>query len=244
MNKLNYGLLSNFISEQVVMPFYGKRLESISDLQLHPMLRAKNPYLFRAKNVRNGGELIKGVMDASISSGEETLFGTYLEQLAIYVCEMVYKGRKSSTTGLDLEFEKDNVYYIVNIKSGPNWGNSSQIEKMLIDFRKARSTLRTNSKAKEVVAVNGCCYGIDNNPEKLEHTKLCGERFWEFISGDKDLYLKIIEPLGEEAKEKDEQFVEIYNKKLNQLTKEFLTEFCKDGAIDWNKLVKYNSGAT
>ena len=31
--------------------------------------------------------------------------------------------------GIDLEFDKDGVRYIVTIKSGPNWGNSSQIGK-------------------------------------------------------------------------------------------------------------------
>lgn len=36
--------------------------------------------------------------------------------------------------------------------------------------------------------------------------KLCGQRFWEFISARKNLYTDIIEPLGSRAKERKEEF--------------------------------------
>jgi len=55
----------------------------------------------------------------------------------------VYKGRKSAVQGIDLEFDNEGVRYIVAIKSGPNWGNSSQIAKMRSDFKTASKTLRT-----------------------------------------------------------------------------------------------------
>ena len=74
------------------------------------------------------------------------------------------------------------------------------------DFRKARKTFRSNNAKANVNAINGCCYGQDNQPEKEEYTKLCGQRFWEFISGDAKLYTKIIEPVGHKAKEKNEEF--------------------------------------
>jgi len=32
-----------------------------------------------------------------------------------------------------------------------------------------------------IVAVNGCCYGRDNRPDKGDYLKYCGQRFWEFI---------------------------------------------------------------
>jgi len=71
---------------------------------------------------------------------------------------------------------------------------------------------------------------------------MCGKRFWEFISGEPDLYIKIIEPLGHEAKERNNEFKISYGNLLNKLTKEFLIGFCKeDGSIDWEKLLIFNS---
>ncbi|GBE26604.1 modification methylase DpnIIB [bacterium BMS3Bbin03] len=46
-------------------------------------------------------------------------------------------------------------------------------------------------------------YGRDNKPDKGEYQKLCGQRFWTFLSGDDLLYTDIIEPLGHKAKEKN-----------------------------------------
>ena len=65
--------------------------------------------------------------------------------------------------------------------------------------------------------------------------------FWEFISGDKNLYTEIIKPLGYKAKEKNEEFLNAYNRLINILTFEFNKQFCVDGVIDWKSLVRFNS---
>lgn len=162
--------------------------------------------------------------------------------MAIFINGKVYGGKKSGTTGIDLEFDHDNRRYIVNIKSGPNWGNSSQISKMINDFKTATKALRTSNSKLNVVAVNGCCYGIDNSPEKGDYLKYCGQRFWEFISGAPDLYTDIIEPLGHKAKERNDDFNKSYAQMINKFTKEFLNDFCMEsGEIDWKKLVEFNS---
>jgi len=92
------------------------------------------------------------------------------------------------------------------------------------------------------MAVNGCCFGKDNKPDKNGYLKLCGQRFWEFISGDEKLYIDVIEPIGYKAKQKNDEFMENYAQVVNKLTLEFSQEFCDDGKINWSKLVEYNSG--
>lgn len=211
-------------------------------MKLKKVLSKKNPYLFKAKYVLTAQDIIKSLTDAFISSQEETIFGDWLEGLAIFVNEKVYKGRKSGIIGIDLEFDKDNVRYIVTIKSGPNWGNSSQIAKLVSDFKTAKKTLRTSNSQLNIVAVNGCCYGRDNQPDKGDYFKYCGQKFWEFMSGDTDFYTKIIEPLGHQAKERNDDFMQSYAQMINKFTKEFAVTFCKDdGSIDWDKLVRFNS---
>jgi len=242
MPKATVPELTKYI-EAHIPDFHQKRLESLSDLKLQKVLRRKNPYLYKAKFVTTASELVKAILDAHLSSQEEAIFGGFLEGLAIFICQRVYAGRKSSAEGIDLEFEHNNISYIVSIKSGPNWGNSSQIKKMRQNFLQAKRILRTNTSAKNIVAVNGCCYGQESVEDKGDYLKKCGQSFWSFISGDQDLYTIIIEPLGHKAKERNEAFLVEYGKVINRFTAEFIKAFCQsDGAIVWSKLVQFNSG--
>src|SRR5699024_9640891 len=215
---------------------------SLDKLKLSKVLKRKNPYLFKAKYVLTAEQIVRGIVDAHISSNEETIFGDWLEGLAIFINEKVYGGYKSGIIGVDLEFDKGGIRNIITIKSSPNWGNSSQIAKMRADFKTARRTLRTSNSRLHIVAINGCCYGKDNRPDKGDYFKFCGQRFWEFISGNTELYTEIIEPLGHKAKEKNDDFLKSYSQMINKFTREFTNEFCKgDGEIDWEKFVQFNS---
>ena len=136
--------------------FHKRRLQSLEGLKLTSILKRKNPYLFKAKNLNDPHDLVKGLLDAHLSSQEEAIFGEFLEGLAIFICHSVYGGKKSSAEGIDLEFEQGDCLYIVSIKSGPSWGNSSQIKRLVDNFRKATRILRTSGAKAKIVAVNGC----------------------------------------------------------------------------------------
>ena len=241
MKNLNLKDVTLYVEENIGT-FHKKRIQSLDGLKLKQVLKRKNPYLFKAKYVLTAEQIIKSLVDAHISSSEEGIFGDWLEGLSIFINGKVFGGRKSGITGIDLEFDNDSVRNIVTIKSGPNWGNSSQIAKMISDFKTAKKALRTSNSQLNIFAVNGCCYGRDNKPDKGEYFKYCSQKFWEFISGNSTLYTEIIEPLGYKAKEKNEAFLESYSQMINKFTKEFANTFCDDsGRIDWNSLVIFNS---
>lgn len=242
MKKLNLKDVTQYV-EKNIGTFHEKRIQSLDGLKLKQVLKRKNPYLFKAKYVLTADEIIRSIVDAHISSNEETIFGDWLEGLAIFINEKVYGGRKSGIPNIDLEFDDKGIRNIITIKSGPNWGNSSQIKKMIADFKTAKKTLRTSNSKLNIVAVNGCCYGRENNPDKGDYYKYCGQRFWEFISGDANLYTELIEPLGHKAKERNDDFIKSYSQMINKFIKEFTTNFCdKKGAIEWTKIVELNSG--
>ena len=241
MKKINQQQIYEYVEKHISV-FHQRRLDYVKNkVNLFKILKQKNPYLFKAKNILTAQDLIKGFLDAFLQSQEETLFGDFIEGLSIFVCDKVYGAKKSELVGIDLEFERDGLMYVVEIKAGWNWGNSSQIRQLRINFESAKKTLRAKT-GKKVVAVNGCCFGKDNNSDKNGYFKLCGQRFWELISGDANLYMEIIEPIGYKAKQKNEEFLESYAQIINKLTLEFSQKFCDDGKINWLKLVKYNSG--
>ena len=243
MEKLNIADVLQYV-EQNIGTFHQKRIQSIDRLKLSQVLKRKNPYLYKAKYVLTADQIIRGIVDAHITSNEETIFGDWLEGLAIFINNKVFKGYKSGITGIDLEFDNNGSRNIITIKSGPNWGNSSQIKKMIADFKTAKKTLRTSNTNMSIIAVNGCCYGRDTNPDKGDYFKYCGQDFWKFISGNPNLYTEIIEPLGHCAREKNDLFLQSYSQMINKLILEFSIAFCKkNGEIDWIKLIRYNSAA-
>lgn len=242
MNKKLISKIKKYVVDHIE-EFHDARLKGLDNLKLKKVLKDKNPYLYKAKNQGSACAIVKGILDSHLSSSEESMFGDWLEGLAIFVAGEVYGGKKSSAPGIDLEFDKEGIRYIVSIKSGPHWGNKSQFDKMKADFKSSIRTLHTSKSKLHVQAVNGCCYGKDGSPDKGEYLKLCGQDFWEFISGEERLYLEIIEPLAENAKERNETFNKKYDCKLDGFVVEFLKEFASaDGSVDWQKLVAFNSG--
>ncbi len=242
-----YQAYYDYLAEHVITPFYNVRLHNLNSLHLTSVLKRKNPYLFKAKNIELAGELVKSVVDAFLSSQEEAIFGILLEGFAIHVSKMLYGGFKSELKSVDLEFERANVYFIVGIKSGTNWGNSDQIAKMLDNFKLAKDLLRERGTTKEIVAVNGCIYGRNRVPLKRhadpdkQYFKHAGQEFWRFISGDDNLYREMIAPIDKEARQRDEVFKKAYAAKINEMTQDFMAHFITDNQIDWGKLVDHVS---
>lgn len=247
MKTSQYKDYHNYLAKNVVAPFYAERLKKLKGLSLKKVLMKKNPYLLKAKNLEVAGDLVRSILDAFLSSQEETMFGNLLEGFAIYVSGKLHGGFKSTLRSIDLEFERDNIYYIVGIKSGTNWGNSDQQNKMRDNFKVARKLLRERGVTNEIIAVNGCMYGKDRKPFK-EHAdtdkqfyKFAGQEFWNFLTGDDKLYREIISPIDKEARQKDETFKKVYEAKLNEMTQEFLENFMFDSRIDWLKLIDFVS---
>lgn len=238
----------DYLAEHVITPFYKNRLEKLRSLTLPGLLKRKNPYLLKAKNIELAGDLVKSSVDAFLSSQEETLFGNLLEGFAVHVSEELYGGFKSGLKSVDLEFEREGIYYVVGIKSGTNWGNSDQVNRMRDNFKAARSILQARGVIGEIVAVNGCIYGKDSRPLKThadperQYFKYVGQAFWHFVSGDGELYREIITPIDREARQKDETFKRVYAAKINQMTQDFTANFMTpENQIDWLKLIDFVS---
>jgi len=242
MNTIEMFDVAEYVNQHI-SEFHQSRFQILSKLTLKKLI-TKNPYLFRAKNILIASELISNTLDAFLSSSEEKLFGDFLEDLAVFIASKTTGGYKSSAPGIDLEFEISGAHFLISIKSGPNWGNSSQHKKLVQDLNEAERRLKQSHHVKNVYKVLGICYG--KTPTKITpngYYKIVGQNFWALISNMENLYTEIIEPVGFKAKEHNEQFNEKKGSIINCLTAQFIKEFCDDsGVIDWKKLVKYVSG--
>lgn len=242
MTQLNLDEVREYVNNNIIT-FHDNRLAILKRLKLISLLK-KNPYLFRAKDITKASELIEGTLSAFLSSSEEKLFGDFLEDLAIFVASKTADGRKSASTGVDLEFTKNDIHYVVSVKSGPNWGNASQHKKLAQDLRDAEIRLKQSNKIKAVQTTLGICYGKTKTAfTKDGYLKVVGQNFWSLISGNQNIYAEIIEPIGYKAKEHNDEFKTNESAVINNLTKAFIDNYCDStGVIDWKKVIEFNSG--
>jgi hypothetical protein len=153
-------------------------------------------------------------------------------------------GHKSSAPGIDLEFKNKGIYHLVSIKSGPNWGNSTQHANLAFDFINAERRLHQSSHINMVRKILGICYGKTKTiSTKSGYFKIVGQNFWVLISENKNLYTDIVEPISGQIRECNHRFVEERDRITTMMTKSFIDEFCTStGLIDWPKLIIANSG--
>jgi len=241
MEPLSFDSVNAFVNENIV-DFHQKRIKSLESLTLDKLLK-KNPYLFKAKNILTASELVKGLLEAFLSSSEEKLFGDFLEDLAIFIASQTSSGHKSTAPGVDLEFENRGIHYIVSVKSGPNWGNSSQHSKLADDLQNAVIRVKQSQHGINVQPILGICYGKTRTNYLRGYLKVVDQNFWYLISENEDLYTDIIEPVGYHAKEHNVAFDKEKARVENKFSGEFIDRFCdQNSAIDWVKLVEFNSG--
>jgi hypothetical protein len=233
--------LNNFANSHID-EFHLNKVKILKMMSLGGVLKHKNPYLFKAKDLNTAPELIIDILNAYLSSSEEKVFGDFLERLAIFVSGKASGGYKSSAPGVDLEFEDSGIHYLVSIKSGPNWSNSSSKREQILNFKKAVTVLGQSDPTTSIKPVIGICYGKAKTTFDGFYTNIMGQSFWKLISGDDNFYTRIIEPIGYKAKEHNDVFEQEKNKVINMFTKEFLDLFCDEGVINWEKLVEFNSG--
>lgn len=241
MKALSLDMVNEFISEQLDL-LEQLQLVELNSIELYNLLELNYPFFLKVKPTHSAANFVCYMLDATLSSSEEKMFGDFLESLAIFISAQTSGGRKSSATGIDLEFEQDGIIYLVSIKSGPNWGNSSQKQALRNNFLTAKKVLQQGTNAR-IQPVLGICYGKSRTTDNGVYQQIMGQNFWYFISGNKNLYTEIIEPVGYRAKYHNEDFDGKRSALENRLAKEFIDQFCNDsGTIQWDKLVQFNSG--
>jgi len=219
--------------------FYERRFETLKTLKLRQVLKRKNPYLFKALGTEQASEIIKKVLEAYISSSDETIFGNvYFEQIARNLPNIAVSNAK----GVDLIVEEERVIHAYALKSGPNPYNASQKERQNTEFLELKNRLMKLQKQFDPVLAYA--YGRKKRASggKWIYRESSGQEFWREITGDDDFYLKLIRLMREEPLKRIDEYKSDWDAVINRFTKEFTEDFCfQDGHIDWEKLTQFVS---
>ena len=230
--------------------FFQKRIDKLNQLQLREKLKDKSPYLMRAIGVADASEIIEEILDAHISSSDETLFGNiFFEPLAQWVAEEAYKGHAAvvtgTTKGIDISLQHKAYVESIAVKSGVNSFNAQSKERQKQDLKEYRDRVRKLGIA--IFTVIGYCYGTKKqripNGSVAEVEELAGHAFWAHLTNDADFYLKIINLMKTIPALHRQTYLNAYNQAKNKFVREFSKDYTlASGDIDWDKLVKENSG--
>ena len=223
--------------------FYTSLISKIDSIDITDIMKRKNPYLYRAKAMESASEIVESVLSAFVSSSEETIFGNcFFEPLAIAASG----GNKALAEGIDVlvEDKENNIIYAIAVKSGPSVYNADSKKRQEQNFT-AAAKLAQQVKARYLAYI-GYSYGKKRESGRGRariYKELAGQDFWEELTGDPGFYLKIISFMGSLPEKYVADYKESYNKASNRLVRAFSNQFCKDdGSIDWEALVKFNSG--
>jgi hypothetical protein len=216
--------------------FYERRIKMLENLNLRKVLSRKNPYLFKALGTEQAPEIVKRLLEAYVSSSDETIFGNvYFEKIASNLPNV----NVATGKGVDLTVIEDRVIHEYSLKSGANALNASQKEKLNTEFLELRSRLMKMHKQFDPVLASA--YGRKNRPPtgKYIYRESSGQEFWREITGDDTFYLKLITLMKDEPLKRIDQYQHDWDATVNRFTKEFMEDFCfPNGHIDWEKLTK------
>ena len=220
--------------------FYQRRMKKLSELKLNDVLRTKNPYLLRAMGVQKASEIVEEILKAYMSSSDETIFGDAFFEPIAKICS---GGGISPSEGVDVAIETETVYKAIAVKSGPNIFNSSQAKRQDQEFRSLGSRLLKLHKRFDPLLGHGYGRKFSDPTKDRTYRIRSGQVFWEELTGDQDFYLKLISLMRDYPVQHRIEFEKEWNKAINRFEHDFLNNFGRsDGSIDWEKLVRYNSG--
>lgn len=227
--------------DEVVTGFAEGLKAKLVELGNKPMslLGRKNPFLFRVRGRETADGFAWSMVDALLSSSEETKFGGIFEKCAEIVCRYGRNGQKSGIEGIDLEYsEGSEKRVLIQVKSGRNWGNSSQVKQLKRNFEKASRVLKQGGSVKYVRCIEGISYGKRQRRHLDSHERIVGADFWQEISGWGGLYCALMATVGKHAgnglQDAKSKTVE---KVVDFMRKEKLLE--QEDKINWEKLILF-----
>ncbi len=241
MPRLAIHEVSEFIEERM-KSINAQRLHMLETVTLKQIFTGLNPYWFRIEKIDNAHDLIERWLDTFLYPQEVSLLDDLLVNLAAFAAVRVHEGRPSDFSGVDLEFAKGKLLYLMSIFTTYSPISSHYIANRTDRIRRAQNVLRLQNPKKNVIAIHGYCYGRAVPVKAKDFLDLRGQVFWKFVSGDDNFYLDIDDLISSNFRTIRIAFQDTYVKVVVRLWQDFLDEYITDYTIDWQKLLQAFSG--
>ena len=243
-NKPDWWELAEAEIDEVLVDFTEELKEKLEEFGNKPMslLGRKNPFLFRIRGAKKADNFVRSMLEASLSSSEETKFGKIFEKWAEIIAKYGKNGQKSGIEGIDVEYSEGTTKRVlIQVKSGKNWGNSSQKKQLKSNFQTATRVLRQGDSVKDVRCIEGISYGKRESRHLGSHERIVGVDFWEEISGWDELYFFLIDVVEKHASNGlQDAKNETVDKVVRFMREKDLLE--EEDEVNWDNLIVFLSG--
>ena len=227
------------VVEQGLFTFQTRRRDILERVSARTLLTRKNPYLFLANGVVSVKTLTDRLLEAYLSSSEETIFGnSVFEPIALAASG----GTPAQATGIDIFVELQDRNRAIAVKSGTSVFNAQSKRKQNENFIELRNRLQKTGKPFD--AIVGYAYGRTRFRFESGYIfrQLAGQDFWSDVSGDDQLHLRIYQMIASGHEEYARTYQLIKDTTVDRLCAEITGAFGdSNGNVDWRALVISNS---
>lgn len=213
-------------------------LESINrkGISIPELLGKCNPYEL-AVNCMTAEGLIDFIMQSHKQTSSKTIWGNYLESIAVRICGLTLGGFKSKEVCTDLEWSIEGKNHYRGWKSSPKWCNADQ--KRAVNTKEKSMMLNENFGSFKVLTSYG---KTTKRTTTNSFIQLSGQDAWEEISGDSELYNKVMVGIHNNNNTIGQFLENIYisdrDKSIRWVTDNFINE---DNTINFIKINNYVS---
>jgi hypothetical protein len=201
------------------------------------LLGKSNPYTL-AVNCNTAESLVDFILSSHIQTSSKTIWGNYLEIIALEISKLTIDGYKSKEECTDIEWELNGFKNYRGWKSSPNWCNADQ--KRAVNLKESQLKNNENFGSFKVLTSYG------KTSEKRANNgfvQLSGQDAWFEVGLDDETYNKVMISIKDNSKMIGQFLENIYisdkEKIITWVEDNFLNE---DDTINFIKINKYVSG--
>jgi hypothetical protein len=231
--------VEKFIRKEITK-FHNKKIKKIRNLSTRELING-DPFLVAMNNVNTGLCWIRQCVDRIVFASEETLRGHVYENIAKFILKLRFK-EITLDSPVDIVLEGKHNIFLIEIKSGSSWGNSSQWFALRKHFEAAEKQINLMKINKSVIKLLGICYGNSRHIERDDGIiELRGPAFWTFVSGSTNFYFTLGKLCNSNSKLYAKKVELEKHKTILRLMEQFKGNVCyNNGEINKKKLLELN----
>jgi hypothetical protein len=222
------------IVDDFAATFSGPLMNQLGSIRIRDILKRKNPYMYAASGIQSCADLVRRALNDFVSSSTETLFGNFLERMALTISG----GHKSATQGVDIERRRENLAELYVVKSGPAAFNSASRRDAERSLDIAERRLRQGNV--QVQKYIGFAYGRKRTTVLRGVTVLSSKDFWARLSGRGDFHQRLLDACAALSGLFLQPAIVATGQRL--LQEAHSNNLCVNGNINWNRVLQLVSG--